>query len=189
MYLWALCKLRIRIVLVRWYFHVEIEKCAVLKLPDICSEEFEWKIANIFAGFWKSAQYCHWAILPCSAFSFRRVDRWNRKSQIFPKHGRILKFKHQQCYKLIKTFLETEDEGGLGFELWPQFGNFARFFCAFALNNSIAHNMFFLPGNLEKEKNKCQKCEKLSTKSRSKIFKEHFPCNGSIFLDMDTFTC
>jgi len=120
-------------VLVLWYFLVEIEKCAVLKLPDICSEKFGWKIAKIFAGFWKWAQYCHWAILPCSAFSFRRVDRWNRKSQIFPKHGRILKFKHQQCYKLIKTFLETEDEGGLGFELWPQFGNFARFFCAFAL--------------------------------------------------------
>ena len=29
---------------------------------------------------------------------------------------------------------------------------------------------------------------KLSTKSRSKIFKEHFPCNGSIFLDVDTFS-
>ena len=52
----------------------------------------------------------------------------------------------------------------------------------------IAHNMFFLPGNLEKDKNKYRKCEKLSTKSRSKIFKEHFPCNGSIFLDMDTFS-
>mgnify|MGYP007058636712 CR=1 FL=1 len=132
-------------MLVRWYFLVKIEKCAVLKLPDICSEKFEWKIANIFAGFWKSAQYCHWAILPCSAFSFRRVDRWNRKSQIFPKHGRILKFKHQQCYKLIKTFLETEDEGGLGFELWPQFGNFARFFCAFALNMYISEYFPYHP--------------------------------------------
>ena len=105
LYLWALCKSLIRIVLVRWYFLVEIEKCAVLKLLDICPVKFEWKIANIFARFWKSAQYCHWAILPCSAFSFRPVDSWNRKSQIFPKHGRILKFKHQQCYKLIKTFL------------------------------------------------------------------------------------
>ena len=54
------------------------------------------------------------------------------------------------------------------------------------LNNSIAHNMFFLPGNLEKEKNKSRKCEKLSTKSRSEIVDDHFPCNGSIFLDMDT---
>ena len=72
------------------------------------------------------------------------MDRWNRKSQIFPKHGRILKFKHQQCYKLIKTFLETEDEGGLGFELWPQFGNFARFFCAFALKLFIENNQVYL---------------------------------------------
>ena len=52
------------------------------------------------------------------------------KIQIFPKLGRILKFKPQQCYKLLKSLLQTENEGRLGFELWPRF---ARFFCAFAL--------------------------------------------------------
>ena len=44
-----------------------------------------------------------------------------------------MKFKPQQCYKLIKTLLQTENEGKLGFELWPRFADFARFFCAFAL--------------------------------------------------------
>ena len=63
----------------------------------------------------------------------RPTDRWNRKSQIIPKLGRILKFKPQQCYKLIKILLQTENEGKLGFELWPRFADFARFFCAFAL--------------------------------------------------------
>ena len=53
-------------------------------------------------------------------------------AQIIPKLGRILKFKPQQCYKLIKTLLQTENEGWLGFELWPRF---ARFFCAFALKS------------------------------------------------------
>ena len=53
---------------------------------------------------------------------------------LIPKLGRILKFKPQQCYKLIKTLLQTENEGRLGFELWPRFADFARFFCAFALN-------------------------------------------------------
>ena len=42
--------------------------------------------------------------------------------------------KPQQCYKLIKTLLQTENEGKLGFELWPRFADFARFFFAFALN-------------------------------------------------------
>ena len=106
------------------------KKCAVYKLLDICFEKFKWKIANIFPPLWKSAQFCHWAIFPCSAANFRPADRWNRKSQIIPKLGRILKFKPQQCYKLIKTLLQTENEGSLGFELWPRF---ARFFCAFAL--------------------------------------------------------
>ena len=45
-----------------------------------------------------------------------------------------MKFKPQQCYKLVKTLLQTENEGKLGFELWPRFADFARFFCAFALN-------------------------------------------------------
>ena len=45
-----------------------------------------------------------------------------------------MKFKPQQCYKLIKTLLQTENEGKLRFELWPRFSDFARFFCAFALN-------------------------------------------------------
>ena len=88
-----------------WYFLVEIKKCAVLKLLDICSVKFECKIANILARLWKSAQFCHWAILPCSASNFRPADSWNRKFQIFPKLGRILKFKDQECYKLLKTLL------------------------------------------------------------------------------------
>ena len=45
-----------------------------------------------------------------------------------------MKFKPQQCYKLIKTLLQTENEGWLGFELWPRF---ARFFCAFALKRCL----------------------------------------------------
>ena len=32
-------------------FSSKLKNVRVLKLPDICSEEFEWKIANIFAGF------------------------------------------------------------------------------------------------------------------------------------------
>ena len=104
---------------------------AVYKMLDICFVKFKWKIANIFAPLWKSAQFCHWAIFPCAAANFRPADRWNRKSQIIPKLGRLLKFKPQQSYKLIKTLLQTENEGTLGFELLPRF---ARFFCAFALN-------------------------------------------------------
>ena len=45
--------------------------------------------------------------------------------------------KPQQCYKLIKTLLQTENEGKLGFELWPRFADFARFFCAFALKSLL----------------------------------------------------
>ena len=82
------------------------KKCAVQKFLDICFLRFKWKIANIFARLWKSAQFCHRAIFPSLA-----ADRWNRKSQIIPKLGRILKFKPQQCYKLIKTLLQTENEG------------------------------------------------------------------------------
>ena len=48
-----------------------------------------------------------------------------------------MKIKPQQCYKFIKTLLQTENEGRLGFELWPRFADFARFFCAFALNSFI----------------------------------------------------
>ena len=110
------------------------KKCVVQKLSDICFLRFlnqKWKIANIFARLWKSAQFCHWAN---SAANFRPADRWNRKSQIIPNFGRILKFKPQQWYKLIKNSFETENEGRLGFELWPQFADFARFFGAFALN-------------------------------------------------------
>ena len=91
----------------------------------------------IYSRLWKSAQSCHWAIFPSSAANFRPPDRWNRKSQIILKLGRILKFKPQQCYKLITTLLQTENEGKLGFELWPRFADFARFFCAFALNLSL----------------------------------------------------
>ena len=54
---------------------------------------------------------------------------------MIPKLGRILKFKPQQCYKLIKTLLQTENEGKLCFELWPRFADFVRFFCAFALKS------------------------------------------------------
>ena len=36
------------------------------------------------------------------------TDRWNRQTQVIPKLGRILKFKHQQCYKLIKTLLQLK---------------------------------------------------------------------------------
>ena len=61
-------------------------------------------------------------------------------------------------------------------------------YCYNLPSNSISNNMFFLPGNLEKDKNKSRKCEKLPTKPRSKIFKEHFPSNGSIFHDVDSFS-
>ena len=47
--------------------------------------------------------------------NFRPADRWNPKSQIIPKLGRILKFKPQPCYKLIKTLLQTENEGRVGY--------------------------------------------------------------------------
>ena len=70
----------------------------------------------------------------------------------------------------------------------PQGTRSASHYCYIFVINSISHNMFFLPGNLEKEKNKSRNCEKLSTKSRSKIFDDHFPCNGSIFHDMYTFS-
>ena len=60
-------------------------------------------------------------------------------------------------------------------------------YCHNLFNSSIGHNMFFLPCNLEKEKNKSRKCQKLPTKPRAKILEEHFPCNSSIFHDMDTF--
>jgi len=36
-------------------FLSKFKKGAVLKLLDICFVKFEWKIANIFARFWKSA--------------------------------------------------------------------------------------------------------------------------------------
>ena len=108
---------------------------------DICFLRFKWKIANILARLWQSAHFCHWAIFPSSAANFRPVDRWNRKSQIIPNFGRIFKFKTQQCYKLIKTLLQTENEFRLGFELWPRFADFAQFFCAFALKECFAlHN-------------------------------------------------
>ena len=83
------------------------KKCAVQKFLDICFLRFKWKIANIFARLWKSAQFCHRAIFPSSAANFWPADRWNRKSQIIPKLGRILKIKPQQCYKFIKTLLQT----------------------------------------------------------------------------------
>ena len=76
--------------------------------------------------------------------NFRPADRWNRKSQIIPKLGRILKFKPQQSYKLIKILLLTENEGKLGFELWPRFANFARFFCAFALKRLKIVNLHYV---------------------------------------------
>ena len=41
--------------------------------------------------------------------------------KIISKLGRILKFKPQQCYKLIKVLLQTENEDRFGFELWPRF--------------------------------------------------------------------
>ena len=125
------------------------KKCVVQKLLDICFLRFKWKIANIFARLWKLAQFCHWVIFPCSAV--RPADRWNRKSQIIPKLGRILKLKPQQCYNLNKTLLQTENEGRLGFELRPRFADFARFFCAFALK------YFFLIFWLECLKNSSKK--------------------------------
>ena len=42
--------------------------------------------------------------------------------------------------QLIKTLLQTENEGRLGFELWPRF---ARFFCAFALKVSAPANFAY----------------------------------------------
>ena len=119
------------------FYSLNVKKCAVQKLLDICFLRFKWKIANIIARLWKLAQFCHWAIFPCSAANFRPADGWNRKSQRIPKLGRILKFKPEQCYNFIKTLLQTENEGRLGFELWPRFAHFARFFCAFALKNFI----------------------------------------------------
>ena len=41
--------------------------------------------------------------------------------KIISKLGRILKYKLQQCYKLIKALLQTENEDTFGFELWPRF--------------------------------------------------------------------
>ena len=57
----------------------------------------------------------------------------------------------------------------------------------FNVNSSFAHNMFFLPRNLEKEKTKSLKFEKFPTDQRSKILEDHFRCNGIIFHKMDTF--
>ena len=55
-----------------------------------------------------------------------------------------MKFKPQQSYKLIKILLLTENEGKLGFELWPRFANFARFFCAFALKRLKIVNLHYV---------------------------------------------
>ena len=48
----------------------------------------------------------------------------------------------QKVCKLINTYLQTENEGGLGFRLWPPF---ARFSCALALKmqeeNMILNNL------------------------------------------------
>ena len=67
-------------------------------------------------------------------FRVRRLILGPQTVEIIPKLGRILKFKPQPCYKLMKALLQTENEGRLGFELWLRFTDFARFFCAFALN-------------------------------------------------------
>ena len=58
-----------------------------------------------------------------------------------------MKFKPQQCYNLIKTLLQTENESKLGFELWQRFADFARFFCAFALNSN--HQFSNLLNNID----------------------------------------
>ena len=33
---------------------------------DLCFVKCKCTIVNIFARLWKSAQFCHWAIFPCS---------------------------------------------------------------------------------------------------------------------------
>ena len=67
---------------------------------------------------------------PLICCEFQASDGQNRKSLKNPKLSRILKNKPWQAFKLMNTFLETENEYRLGFELWP---HFARFFCAIAL--------------------------------------------------------
>ena len=86
----------------------------------------------------EDCQYIRSFMKVSSFLSLGYKARRRLKSKISnnPKLGRILKFKPQQCYKLIKTLLQTENEGRLGFELWPRFADFARFFCAFALKGS-----------------------------------------------------
>ena len=149
------------------------KKCAVQKLLDICFLRFKWKIANIFARLWKSAQSCHWAIFPSSAANFRPADRWNRKSQIIRKLCGILKFKPQQCYKLIKTLLQTENEGKLGFELWPRFADFARFFCAFALKDVVTDYKYWWTN--------CERWINLISLNSLKISSQLFVAAGDIF--------
>ena len=73
------------------------------------------------------------SIFPCEAANFSRETGEIKN----PKIGRISKNKLHQVCKLINTYLQTENEGGLGFRLWPRISVFARFFCAFALKNVI----------------------------------------------------
>ena len=72
------------------------------------------------------------------------TDGRNRKSQKNPKIGRISKNKPQQVCKLINIYLQTENEGRLGFRLWPPF---ARFSCALALKSyfSYSYNAVEIP--------------------------------------------
>ena len=67
------------------------------------------------------------------------VRRAKSKISKNPKIGRISKNKLQQVCKLINTYLQAENEGGLGFRLWPPL---SRFSCALALKDfSFLHDI------------------------------------------------
>ena len=55
------------------------KKMCCLEIVNICFLRFKWKIANIFSRLWKSAHFCRYAILPCSAVACsRRSDSGER---------------------------------------------------------------------------------------------------------------
>ena len=59
----------------------------------------------------------------------------NRFSQIFPKSGRILKYKPENFENSLKSLFKAKNEGRFVFCLWPEFYHFASKICAFTLKN------------------------------------------------------
>ena len=90
------------------------KKCVVQKLLDIYFLRFKWKIANIFARLWKLAQFCHWAIFPCSAA--------NRDFKI-GHYGRLERLDRCHVTQKTRDLLPSSFWNGMfspGFSSWRQ---------------------------------------------------------------------